>query len=506
METLIFECCSRYYGLPAAAVSQVSDPLPVTPLPFAPAFVDGLVNLHGHIVPQIDAGLWLGTGERLAPESGNLLAVDGADGPYALHVGRLLETVAIAETDLRPSTPAETPASHEFSRNGARVALLQTAALALPEPAAKNSLGAVHPPPRTDAGPAPPEAGSAPELPCLLMLSEQERYALPLDSVREIVEATPLTRIPHARSEVAGMMLLRGAPVLVLSLDGLLGREGECAAPRFVVVLEQRETILGLGVAKISGIRRFAEAAFRPIPERNGALAGYLLAEEGDAAPGLIGLLDPPGLIPERRLAHYRGYLARTDASPTGAATAERRETRNPMLLFRLGRERWALPLEAVVRVAEHGSPTPLPRTGDCLPTGAVQIQGRVLPVADLRREIGFPAGAAPAAYVVVRVDEQEWALAVDQVERIAVLPDTDSNALAPSGYFAGAGRLDGKLLSVLSLAPLRRGCDAIDNCVDKATEPFSRLRSGVSPPFEKGGPGGISGGSWSPSALQIPP
>jgi hypothetical protein len=45
-----------------------------------------------------------------------------------------------------------------------------------------------------------------------------------------------------------------------------------------------------------------------------------------------------------------------------------------------------------------------------------------------------------------------------------------------------------------------------VDNCVDKATEPFSRFRSGVSPPFEKGGPGGISGGSWSPSALQIPP
>ena len=113
------------------------------------------------------------------------------------------------------------------------------------------------------------------------------------------------------------------------------------------------------------------------------------------------------------------------------------------------------MPLDAVLRVVEYQTPTLLPKTGDSRLAGVTQIHGDVMPVADLRRELGFPTAAEPLAYVVAQVDEEPWALAVDQVERIMPVAIACAES-EPSGYFAGAGNLRGKLVSVLSLASLR--------------------------------------------------
>jgi len=51
---IIFSLHQELYGLPAREVLTVVRPLPITPVPHAQAYVEGVVNLRGEIVPIVD--------------------------------------------------------------------------------------------------------------------------------------------------------------------------------------------------------------------------------------------------------------------------------------------------------------------------------------------------------------------------------------------------------------------------------------------------------------------
>lgn len=83
-----------------------------------------------------------------------------------------------------------------------------------------------------------------------------DRYALPLDAVREVVVAPErFTRVPHAGAAVKGVMTLRGRVVPVVDLPRLLALEGKEAGPGTkVVLLELGRRDLGLLVTEVAGI------------------------------------------------------------------------------------------------------------------------------------------------------------------------------------------------------------------------------------------------------------
>ena len=51
---ITFGLGGEVYALPVSEVDSISKPLPITPLPHAPAHMLGLVNLHGVVLPVID--------------------------------------------------------------------------------------------------------------------------------------------------------------------------------------------------------------------------------------------------------------------------------------------------------------------------------------------------------------------------------------------------------------------------------------------------------------------
>jgi len=60
------------------------------------------------------------------------------------------------------------------------------------------------------------------------------------------------------------------------------------------------------------------------------------------------------------------------------------------LIVFSLDRQRYALPLHAVDRVVRMVAITPLPKAPDIV-TGVVNLQGRVIPVIDVRRRFSLP-------------------------------------------------------------------------------------------------------------------
>jgi purine-binding chemotaxis protein CheW len=90
----------------------------------------------------------------------------------------------------------------------------------------------------------------------VVFLVGKDRYALPLDAVREVVVAPDrFTRVPHAGAAVKGVMTLRGRVVPVADLGKLLtGTAVQQTSTGRIVLLELSRRDLGLLVSDVVGI------------------------------------------------------------------------------------------------------------------------------------------------------------------------------------------------------------------------------------------------------------
>jgi purine-binding chemotaxis protein CheW len=159
-------------------------------------------------------------------------------------------------------------------------------------------------------------------------------------------------------------------------------------------------------------------------------------------------------LLSAQAIAHYQRFLTQQTTFMLQnnhiAPSAVRR-----MLSFRLGSERCALPLGLVDRVEEYSTSVDLPE-GDNSLSGVIQIKGEIAPVIDLRNMLGVTP-IETSSYVVVRVDNEPWALIVDKIERVI---DIEERNITPvrnqqNDYLNEVGKLDGELISLITLAPL---------------------------------------------------
>ncbi|MGB9662304.1 MAG: chemotaxis protein CheW [Moorellaceae bacterium] len=61
---VVFELAGELYGLDIFDVREIIKDTPVTRIPRTPAFVEGVVNLRGKLIPVIDLKKRFGLGER----------------------------------------------------------------------------------------------------------------------------------------------------------------------------------------------------------------------------------------------------------------------------------------------------------------------------------------------------------------------------------------------------------------------------------------------------------
>lgn len=457
MELVLFDIQENRFALRASAVSQVLESLAVTPLPYAPPEVEGLVNVAGSVLLKIDLALRLGMPARTADVNGNLLVVITGHENIALQVDRVHNKINLDESLLTPYVDPNQRnlVSGEFMLNERMVLLLDEQSLDMrnmdPTGVPEGGGGLIGFD-LNDTRIEEAKQGST-DMATVTVEDCGETYALHMTHVQEIVEIGQLTQLPGASSEVLGLMQLRGQALLIVSLGGLLSRPNTNTA-KFVLVLKVQGLQLGVGVSAILGIERYAREAVQAVAGAQDAqLEGYLngaATREGH----MTGLLSMTGLLPPLAIAHYQRFLTQQTTFMLHnnhlAASAIRR-----MLSFRLGSERCALPLALVDRVEEYSESVDLPE-GDNSLSGVIQIKGEIAPVIDLRRMLGVQP-LETSSYVVVRVDDEPWALIVDRIERVI---DIEESNITPvrnqqNDYLNEVGKLDGELISLITLAPL---------------------------------------------------
>jgi len=461
MDVVIFELDQQYFALPTQDIVEVLDPLPITALPFAPAYVDGLVNVAGRVVLQIDAARLLEMTLVLPITQGSLLIVTTLTATVAVHIEKIMSKDFInddalcycVEKNSIDASPLQIKNKEamlaEFQWRDKVVLLLDTQSFSLERmPALEINLnggqllGSMSRLDETHAG----GMENNDDFSCLMIECNHEQYALRLHDVGEIVDALTLTPLPHANDEIAGLALLRGAPLLALSLRRILGHSLISTELQMVVV-EVQGIKLAFLVDKVLGIECFSKNALQ-VAELGLELEGYLINKQGKMA----GLLSLDGVITAQRLEQYCQFIVQNHIEAKLDHTANKQR----LLSFFVGSEFCALPLHIIERVEEYREYTDVPG-GRAELSGVVQVQGAVTPVVDLRSIMGLSTQTAVTAFLVVRLSDGVWAVMVDRIGQVIELPDTDIESVkhASTEYITAVGRLNGKLLSILTLEPL---------------------------------------------------
>jgi len=266
MELVLFEVGKGRFAFSAIGVSKVLDILPVTPLPYAPSDVEGLVNVAGAVYLKVDLAARLGLGARSAASNGNLLVVTAQKDTVVVQVDRVFNKITLEPEAIKLYDEADVDAlvRGEFLLPDGMVLLLNEASLGLqnmePEGVPEGGGGLVGQLETSNAAQVSESLNN--DMPTVTVQDGGESYAFHMEDVLEIVEIRDLTALPGAGAEVEGLMQLRGTALLVLSLSKLL----KCAptlAPKFVLVVAVHGARLGISVADMVGIERYEKDILR---------------------------------------------------------------------------------------------------------------------------------------------------------------------------------------------------------------------------------------------------
>jgi purine-binding chemotaxis protein CheW len=97
---------------------------------------------------------------------------------------------------------------------------------------------------------------------------ENELYALPIESLREVVRLRPITPMPRVPDHVLGIIALRGEMIQVIDLRRCLGLPAAQprSGARIVVLRDRDDRAAALLVDAVTGVLRVPESDLRPPP------------------------------------------------------------------------------------------------------------------------------------------------------------------------------------------------------------------------------------------------
>lgn len=113
-ELLSFFVRSEAFCVGISAVREIRGWIPATPLPHAPPFVCGVVNLRGTVLPIIDLGARLGHGPTEPTDRHAIIVAEAEDKLVGLLVDGVNGILTVRDEDVHPTPDLGTDGTNEF--------------------------------------------------------------------------------------------------------------------------------------------------------------------------------------------------------------------------------------------------------------------------------------------------------------------------------------------------------------------------------------------------------
>lgn len=115
---LIFQLEERDYGIPILTVNEIIGIMDITPLPKAPRFIKGVINLRGKIIPVMDLRLKFGMPEKAYTAATCIIIVnielENSTKQIGVVVDIVSEVVDIPDSEIEAAPKYGTQEEQEF--------------------------------------------------------------------------------------------------------------------------------------------------------------------------------------------------------------------------------------------------------------------------------------------------------------------------------------------------------------------------------------------------------
>jgi purine-binding chemotaxis protein CheW len=113
-QMVLFELGSETYGLDIATVHEIIRMQPITKVPKAPFYVEGVINLRGRVIPVIDMGRRFGL-EKVEKDKNNRIVVVNIQGTtLGIIVDAVTEVLRITNDSIEPVSDIITAANSDY--------------------------------------------------------------------------------------------------------------------------------------------------------------------------------------------------------------------------------------------------------------------------------------------------------------------------------------------------------------------------------------------------------
>ncbi len=457
------------FGIDIDRVQEITPRTDICPVPGAPSFILGVINLRGMIIPVIDSRRRFHLPEAAPTARTRIIVLDLAGEPTGLQVDAVSEVVRLEDFTLRETPPLVAGVQAEYLAGmvtvGKRLITLIHLAKLLDssEFQERDAL-------RADAMAASGMFGMdmegrdeeiSEDRAFVTFSLGGESFGIALEQVEEILEIPAVTKVPDAPDYVLGVICLREQVLPLVDLTAVLAVQGlqEERQSEMVVLVSFGETAIGIVVDRIQEILRVTPDKLLPAPQTLSEteaehLEGVILREDR-----MVGLLNVMRIITGDDQAKISALGQGLGLRDSKAMEVEEKED---LVVFQLGAERYAMKLQEVREIIMVGQITPVPRAPQFV-EGVLNLRGEVMPVVDLRTRFGLERiernrlsrilicsiGGVYTGLVVDAVDE------VRPVERRAFEDPPRLSAAAGNRYIEKVARVGEGMIFLLQVRDL---------------------------------------------------
>lgn len=101
-EVLVFEVAGQHYGLPMVDVRELVRAVAITPLPNAPAVIEGVVNVRGRVLPVLDVRARFRLPAKSLDPSDHFIVASAGPRGVILRVDRATHLALVDEASIQP--------------------------------------------------------------------------------------------------------------------------------------------------------------------------------------------------------------------------------------------------------------------------------------------------------------------------------------------------------------------------------------------------------------------
>ena len=121
-QVVVFRLGSEDFGVNISSVESIIKMQPITKMPHAPAFVEGVTNLRGKVLPVMDLRTRFGMPSREADKNSRIIIINVNGVEVGMIVDGVSEVLTIPEQNVEPTPAIATSVDADFITGIAKIA------------------------------------------------------------------------------------------------------------------------------------------------------------------------------------------------------------------------------------------------------------------------------------------------------------------------------------------------------------------------------------------------